>query len=71
MSFMLGLTPSELGIVLFIFLLVVAAAKLPAWGEKIGAYLYRRREPTGRATASESPASSGAGKSRPPPDLRS
>jgi hypothetical protein len=42
---MLGLTPSELGIVVFIFLLVVAAARLPAWGEMLGEYFHRRREP--------------------------
>jgi Sec-independent protein translocase protein TatA len=42
MSRMLGLTPSELGIVLFIFLLVVVAAKLPAWGEKLGEFLHGR-----------------------------
>jgi Sec-independent protein translocase protein TatA len=40
---MLGLTPGELGIVIFIFLLVVAATKLPAWGEALGGYLHRRR----------------------------
>jgi hypothetical protein len=68
MSFMLGLTPSELGIVLFIFLLVVAAAKLPVWGERLGAYLYRRSEPGGRAAASPSQPPSG-GKSQPPPDV--
>ena len=43
MSRMLGLTPSELGIVIFIFFLVVAAARLPAWGEAIGGLLHRRR----------------------------
>ncbi len=43
MSRMLGLTPSELGIVIFIFLMVVAAARLPAWGEAVGGYLHRRR----------------------------
>jgi len=48
MSRMLGLTPSELGIVVFIFLLVVVAAKLPAWGEKLGELLNRRRDPSGR-----------------------
>jgi Sec-independent protein translocase protein TatA len=40
---MLGLTSGELGIVIFIFLLVVAATKLPAWGEALGGYLHRRR----------------------------
>jgi Sec-independent protein translocase protein TatA len=43
MSRMLGLTPSELGIVIFIFLLVVAAARLPSWGEAVGGYLHRRK----------------------------
>lgn len=48
MSRMLGLTSSELGIVIFIFLLVVAAAKLPAWGEMLGGYLHRRGESSRR-----------------------
>jgi Sec-independent protein translocase protein TatA len=39
---MFGLTYSETGIVFFIFLLVVGAAKLPRWGERIGGYIYRR-----------------------------
>ncbi len=52
MSLMLGLTPSELGIVVFIFLLVVAAAKLPAWGEMLGGYFHRRH---GRGGGPESP----------------
>ena len=39
----LGLSASELGIVLFILLLVVAAGKLKAWGEVLGGFLYRRR----------------------------
>jgi Sec-independent protein translocase protein TatA len=43
MSRMLGLTPSEIGIVVFIFLLVGAAARLPAWGEALGGYLHRRK----------------------------
>src|SRR5258707_11949038 len=42
---MLGLTPSEIGIVIFIFLLVVAAGRLPAWGEAAGGYLHRRKAP--------------------------
>jgi Sec-independent protein translocase protein TatA len=37
-----GLSTSEFGIVLFILLLIVAAGKLPAWGEAMGAYWYRR-----------------------------
>jgi Sec-independent protein translocase protein TatA len=44
----LGLTRSELGLVLFIVALVAAAGKLPQIGESIGAFLYRRhgkREP--------------------------
>jgi len=45
MWIMLGLTPSELGIVVFIFLLVVAASKLPIWGEMLGGYFHRRKEP--------------------------
>ena len=60
MSRMLGLTPSELGIVIFIFLLVVAAARLPAWGEAVGGYLYRlkassRRDPPTDADAPKAP----------------
>jgi len=53
MSLMPGLTPSELGIVLFIVLLVAGASRLPKWGEAIGVYLHRRgrgvrpREPPG------------------------
>jgi hypothetical protein len=48
MSLMWGLTASELGLVVFIFLLVAAAAKLPGWGEAIGGYLYRRAVSAGR-----------------------
>jgi hypothetical protein len=40
---MFKLTPSELGIVLFIVLLVVAAGKLRAAGEALGSLLYRLR----------------------------
>jgi Sec-independent protein translocase protein TatA len=39
-----GLSKSELGIVLFILLLIVAAGKLRSWGEALGSYLYRRGE---------------------------
>ena len=41
---MLGLSQSELGMVLFILLLIVSAGKLRAWGEALGSYLYRRGE---------------------------
>jgi Sec-independent protein translocase protein TatA len=40
---MFGLSWSELGMVLFILLLIVAASKLPALGEALGSYLYRSR----------------------------
>ncbi|HMJ55315.1 MAG TPA: hypothetical protein VK540_24740 [Polyangiaceae bacterium] len=40
---MLGLSTSELAIVVFILLLVVVAGRLPRWGEALGSYLYRRR----------------------------
>jgi Sec-independent protein translocase protein TatA len=40
---MLGLSASELGMILFIFVLIALAGKLPAWGEALGAFLYRRR----------------------------
>jgi hypothetical protein len=43
----LGLTRSELGLVLFILALIVAAGKLPQIGESIGAFLYRRRTKSG------------------------
>ncbi|HEX9296973.1 MAG TPA: hypothetical protein VF881_14115 [Polyangiaceae bacterium] len=39
-----GLSASELGIVVFILLLIVVAGKLPAWGEAVGAYLHRRTD---------------------------
>jgi Sec-independent protein translocase protein TatA len=42
MSLMPSLTPSELGIVLFIVLLVAAAGRLPKWGEWLGGYFHRR-----------------------------
>ena len=57
MSRMLGLTPSELGIVVFIFLLVVVAAKLPAWGEKLGEFLNGRHDPSGRDPKGTRPSS--------------
>jgi Sec-independent protein translocase protein TatA len=40
---MLGLSTSELAMVVFILLLVVVAGRLPRWGEALGSYLYRRR----------------------------
>lgn len=40
---MFALSSSELGIVVFILLLVVAAGKLPAWAESLGSRLYRRK----------------------------
>jgi Sec-independent protein translocase protein TatA len=40
---MFALSSSELGIVIFILLLVIAAGKLPGWGEALGSFLYRRR----------------------------
>jgi Sec-independent protein translocase protein TatA len=57
MSRMLGLTSSELGFVMFIFLLVVAAAKLPAWGETVGGYLHRRgaSNPSGTRPGEDAP----------------
>jgi len=39
---MFGLTSSEIGIVVFIFLLVVGAAKLPRLGGRLGGYIHRR-----------------------------
>jgi Sec-independent protein translocase protein TatA len=41
---MLGLSQSELGLVLFILLLIVVAGKLRPWGEALGSWLYRRGE---------------------------
>jgi Sec-independent protein translocase protein TatA len=38
-----GLSWSELGMVLFILLLIVGASKLPALGEALGSYRYRSR----------------------------
>jgi hypothetical protein len=40
---MFALSSSELGIVLFILLLVVASGKLPELAEALGSRLYRRR----------------------------
>jgi len=40
----MGLSTSELGMVLFILVLIVASARLPAIGETLGSYLYRRSE---------------------------
>ena len=39
-----GLSKSELGIVLFILLLIVASGKLKTWGEALGSFRYRRGE---------------------------
>ncbi len=47
-SSMLGLSASELGIVVFILVLIVVAGKLPAWGEALGGYLHRRADSAGR-----------------------
>jgi len=41
----LGLSTSELAIVVFILLLVIVAGRLPRWGEALGSYLYRRGNP--------------------------
>jgi Sec-independent protein translocase protein TatA len=48
-----GLSQSELGIVLFILLLVVAAGKLRAWGDALGSYFYRRGGSAGRTDDSD------------------
>jgi Sec-independent protein translocase protein TatA len=40
---MFGLSSSELGILIFILLLVVGAGKLPALGEALGSRLHRHR----------------------------
>jgi hypothetical protein len=48
-----GLSKSELGIVLFILLLIVVAGKLRAWGEALGSYLYRRGGSGRRADESD------------------
>ena len=60
-----GLSTSELAIVVFILLLVIAAGRLPRWGEAVGSYLYRR----GRHGSSENegPAARDDRSSRPPP----
>jgi Sec-independent protein translocase protein TatA len=50
----LGLTRSELGLVLFVLALIVAAGKLPQIGESIGAFLYRRRTKHGSSRPSGS-----------------
>ena len=52
---MLGLSTSELAIVVFILLLVVVAGRLPRWGEALGSYLYKRSH--GGRTESSAPAS--------------
>ena len=57
---MLGLSTSELAIVVFILLLVIVAGRLPRWGEALGSYLYRRRNggpPTSEAPPSHDDAS--------------
>ena len=45
---MFGLSASELGLVLFLFLLIVLSGKLPRWGESLGEYAagYRRGGPS-------------------------
>lgn len=65
---MLGLTTSELGIVLFLLSIVVLAGRLPRWGEAFGSFLYKRsREASGetseRAADSLTDESKAAGKS--------
>ena len=61
---MLGLSTSELAIVVFILLLVVVAGRLPRWGEALGSYLYKRGKPAG--TEDEAPAAHDASSSRAP-----
>jgi len=48
---MFALSSSELGIVIFILLLVVAAGKLPGLAEAMGSRLYRRRAARDTGTA--------------------
>jgi Sec-independent protein translocase protein TatA len=62
---MVGLSTSELAIVVFILLLVIVAGRLPRWGEALGSYLYKR----GKAGQSEAlaPASQESSAARTPP----
>jgi len=48
-----GLSKSELGMVLFILLLIVSSGKLKAWGEALGSNLYRRGGPGRRGRQSD------------------
>jgi len=73
---MLGLSTSELAIVVFILLLVVVAGRLSRWGEALGSYLYRRRNPGPPSadapapegdTSTRTPAGSGPSRQIPPP----
>jgi Sec-independent protein translocase protein TatA len=50
-----GLSMSELGIVLFILLLVIGAGRLPRWAESLGSYLYRRGKGKGQDASGAPP----------------
>jgi len=73
---MLGLSTSELAMVLFILALVIVAGRLPRWGEALGSYLYRQRNPgqpdaAGPAShddaSTRTPAREGTSSPAPPP----
>jgi len=73
---MLGLSTSELAIVVFILALVIVAGRLPRWGEALGSYLYRRRNgghpdaeapPSHEDASSRTPERAGTSSQAPPP----
>jgi hypothetical protein len=44
-----ALSSGELGIVLFLVMMIVVAGRLPAWGESLGSFFHRQR--VGKAEA--------------------
>jgi hypothetical protein len=45
-----ALSAGELGIVVFLVAMIVIGVKVPAWGESLGSFLFRRRSGKNRPT---------------------
>jgi hypothetical protein len=64
-----ALSNSELGIVLFILLLVVAAGKLARWAEALGSYFYQRSDSGRRESNAHTASPHAPGSKSDPPNV--